>query len=211
MARAGGNHHGRHDRQAIEAIGQVDGIAGTHDDQIAEEDEADDAQRIGDGLEKGNDQLQLCRPGSRQPEIDRHQQTDRRLPEILPARRQAARVTLDHLLPIVVPTDAAETDGDDHHHPHIAIAEVAPQQRGNDDGDQDQRAAHGRRSRLDQVRLRTILTHRLADLLRGQPTDDARAGDEGNDQRGHRREHGAQRDVAEDVECAHVLSQPLRQ
>jgi hypothetical protein len=188
----GGDHHRRHDRQAIEAVGQVDGVAGADDDQIAQDDEADDPQRIGDGLEEGNDQLELCRPACAQAEVERHQQADRRLPEVLPACRQAPRIAIDHFLPVVVPADAAEAHGDDQYHPDVAIAEVAPQQRGDDDGDQDQGAAHGRRPRLDQVRLRTIVPHRLADLLRRQPADHARSGDKGNDQRGHRRKHRAQ-------------------
>jgi hypothetical protein len=70
----GGDHDRRHDRQAIEAVGQVDGVARANDDKIAQDDKADDPERIGDGLEEWNDQLELCRPACAQAEVERDQQ-----------------------------------------------------------------------------------------------------------------------------------------
>ena len=79
-----------------------------------------------------------------------------------------------------------------------------------DDRHQDQRAAHRRRAGLDEVRLRAVVAHRLADLHPRQPRDHPRADDERDDERGHRRQHRAQRDVAEHVERADVLARATR-
>ena len=180
MRESAGDHHRRHDGQTVEAVGQVDRVAGADDDEIGQRDEADDAQRIGNALEEGHDQLGLRRRSRREGEKERGADADHRLPEILPARRQALRIAIDHLAPVVVPADGAEAQGDDQHHPDVAVGQVAPQQRRDADGDQDQRAAHGRRAGLDQMGLRPVVAHRLADLLLGQPADDARTGDEGD-------------------------------
>jgi hypothetical protein len=59
------------------------------------------------------------------------------------------------------------------------------------------------------VRLRAVVAYRLPDLVRGELADHRRPGEERDDERGERREHGAQRDVAEDVERAHVLREIL--
>ncbi|KFB67656.1 MAG: hypothetical protein CAPSK01_003099 [Candidatus Accumulibacter vicinus] len=118
---------------------------------------------------------------------------------------------MHHFLPVVVPADATETNGHGQHHPHVTIAEVTPQQRGDDDGNQNQGSAHGRCAGFDQMRFRAIAPHRLADLLGGQPADQAWSGNEGNDQRGHCRQHRAQGDIPEHIESPHVLCQPLRQ
>src|SRR5208283_2875235 len=48
--------------------------------------------------------------------------------------------------------------------------------------------AHGGRAGLDQVRLRAVVADRLSDLVLGQLADHSRTDDEGDDQRGHRRQ-----------------------
>jgi hypothetical protein len=130
-------------------------------------------------------------------------------PEELPATGQAVRVTIDDLLPVVVPADDAVAQGDDQNGPHVFVGQVAPEQRRDADGDQDQHAAHGRRAGLDEVGLRAVVAHRLADLLGSQPADDGRAGGQRQQHGGHRGKHRAQRDVVEDVEKANVLGEPL--
>jgi len=79
---------------------------------------------------------------------------------------------------IQVPADAAEADGDQHHHPQEAVGQVAPQQRGDDDRHDDQRAAHRRRAGLGQVRLRAVIAHCLPDLHPRKPRDHPRPDDE---------------------------------
>jgi hypothetical protein len=61
------------------------------------------------------------------------------------------------------------------------------------------------------VRLRAVGTHRLTDLQGSQPADDPRAGGETDKQRRGRCQHGAQRQVREDVERPDVLRQPFEQ
>ena len=66
---------------------------------------------------------------------------------------------------------------------------------------EDQRAAHGRRAGLGQMRLRPVVAHHLADLVARQPRDHLRADDQRERERGDRREDRAERQVREDVEA----------
>ena len=183
----GRHHHGRHDRQTVETVGQIDCVRGANDDEVGQDHEADDPQWVSHCFEEGNDQFELSRQRCRHAQIDGDDDTDHRLPEIFPARGQAFRVAVDHLLPIVDPANGTEADGHDQHHPHVAVGEVGPQQRGDGDGDQNQHAAHGRRSGFGEMGLRPVSTHCLADFLGCQPADDAWPGNEGNHQGRHRR------------------------
>ena len=102
-------------------------------------------------------------------------ESEHRLPEILPARGQAARIA-DHQLQVVVAeTDHAEADRHAERDPDEAIAQIRPQQRADHDRDDDQRAAHGRRAGLRQMRSRPFIAHHLADLVARQPRDHRRA------------------------------------
>ncbi len=204
-----GDHDSRHDGEPVQAIGQVHRIAAADDDEIGQHDEADGAQRQRQILEERHDEFGLGRHRRRIEQVDGDAEADQRLPEIFLARRQAFRVAVHDLAPVIDPADDAEAQRRHQHHPDESVAEVCPQQRGDGDGDQDQRAAHGRRAGLDQMRLRTVVTHGLADLVLGQLANQARADDEGDDERRQRRQHCAQRDVVEDIECAYVLRQPL--
>src|SRR6185295_12489954 len=93
---------------------------------------------------------------------------------------------------------------------HQAVRQVAPQQRGEADRHQDQRAAHGRRAGLGEVRARALLAHRLADLVRGELADHVGAENQRHRERGEAGEHRAQRDVVEHVEQPEILGEPLR-
>src|SRR5699024_2600105 len=78
-------------------------------------------------------------------------------------------------------------------------------------GHQDQRAAHGRRTTLDQMRLRAIFTDVLADLVERQPAD--HPGSE-HKRKHHRREHaqnGAKGQKLENAEAAVELLQKIGQ
>ena len=135
-------------------------------------------------------------------------QAEDRLQQVLPARLHAVRVALDDLDPVVVPADRAERDHHRQHQPHVAVAQVAPQQHRGEHGEQDQRAAHGRRAGLGEVRLRAVLADRLAALERGQPADHRRAPPQRQRQRGQRAEDAAEGEVAEQPEQALQLLQP---
>ena len=54
------DHHRRHDREAVEPIGQIDRVAGPDDDEKRQRDESPDAQRIRHRLEEGDDQVGAC-------------------------------------------------------------------------------------------------------------------------------------------------------
>src|SRR3546814_3582246 len=61
------------------------------------------------------------------------------------------------------------------HHPDVTISQIAPQQAGKHYRDQDQCAAHGRRSRLAQVRLRAVAADRLSAAQRAEPPTDRKS------------------------------------
>ena len=156
------------------------------------------------------DQLVERRRALRQPaEVAGSGQAEHRLPEQLRLRRQALRILVHHLAVVVDPADGAEGERDEQHHPEETVRQVAPEQRGDADREQDQRAAHGRRSRLGEVRLRAVVAHCLADLVGGELADHVRPEDQGDRKRGQAGQHRAQRDVVEDVEQTHVSGEPL--
>ncbi len=230
--RAADHDHG-HDGQAIGAVGEVDRVAAAHDDQIAQHDEAGHAQRITDRFEERHDEVgsggqghahaalqprheqmpdlgvALTRHGESQVERGGH--ADERLPEVLVARAHAVGVAVDHLAVIVGPADGAETQRDQQHQPDEAVAQIHPQQGGHADGQQDEHPAHGGRAGLDEMRLRPVLTHGLADLHRGEFADDCRAREQADEQRGERAHHRTESDVVEHPKKAQIgreLHQP---
>jgi hypothetical protein len=142
-------------------------------------------------------------------QVDRGAKADDRLPEELGPGGKPLRVAVHDLAVVVHPADGAEGDGDQEHHPKQSVGEVAPQERGDADGDEDERPAHRGRACLGEVRARSVVAHRLPDLVRGELADEVRAENERHGERGEAGEHCAQREVVEDVEQPHVLRQPL--
>src|SRR5690554_1912935 len=84
-AQRAAHHHRRQNCQAIQPIGQVDGIAGANDDEIGQYHE-EDAQLELEVLEERYDQGGFQRGFRRQVQHHRRHQAEYRLPEILPAR-----------------------------------------------------------------------------------------------------------------------------
>ena len=200
------HQHGRHDRQAIEAIGEVHRVGGADDDEVGERDEAERAQRVRHELEEWDDQVVQGRNALREmSEIRGGRQSNDRLPEKLGLGRKPLWIALHHLAVVVDPADRAERERDQKHHPQQPVGQIPPQERGQADRHQDQRAAHRRRAGLGQMRARALLAHCLADLVRRQLADHVRPEDQRNRERREAGEHRAQRDVVEDVEYAHVL------
>ena len=193
----GADHHRRHDREPVEPVRQIDRIAGADDDAEGERDESPHAERIGHGLEERHDEvglgtqidveaaahpcgqqsqeLRVVRRGHRERKVDRGDQADQRLPEELGARRQALRIPVHDLAPVVGPADGTEAHGHEQDDPDEAVGEIAPEQRGDHDRNQDQCAPHRRRAGLDEVGLRAVIAHRLADFHARQPRDHSRA------------------------------------
>ncbi len=125
-AQTAADHHGRHDRQAVEAVGEVDRIARTNDDEIGENHETD-AQRDLDVLQQRQDQRRFNRRLRSHIKEDRRTEAEHRLPEILPAAWQPARVLLDHLAVVIDPPDGAEQQCHRQHYPHVAVGQVGPE------------------------------------------------------------------------------------
>ncbi|MNG94176.1 hypothetical protein D3C79_531790 [compost metagenome] len=204
------DHHRRHDRQAVEAVGEVDRVARTDNDEVGQYDEAD-AQRNGDILDERQDQRGFDAGRRGLVQEDGCSQAEHRLPEVLPAAWQATRVLFDHLAVVVDPADGTECQGNDQHHPHVAVGQVGPQQGADGDGGQDQRPTHGRGAGLGQVRLRAVVTHGLADLADLQGTDHPRPQPQRQGQRGQYTKNPAQGQVLEDREAFVELLQILGQ
>ena len=117
---------------------------------------------------------------------------------------------MHHFAVIIDPADDTKADGRDQTGPHVAVGEIAPEQCGHRHRRQNQRAAHGRRTGFDQMRLRAVIAYRLTDFHRCQLADHPRPDDERDTQCRHRREDGAQRDVLKHVERAIVFCEPLK-
>ena len=76
---------------------------------------------------------------------------------------------------VVGPADGTEAHGHEQDDPDEAVGEIAPEQSGDHDRNQDQCAPHRRRAGLDEVGLRAVIAHRLADFHARQPRDHSRA------------------------------------
>ena len=204
-----GHHHRGHDRQPVEAVSEVDRIAGADDDEISEDDKSHCTQRNANMFEERYDQLGLRGQMRGVGDKQRRSQPDQRLPEILGLGRQALGIAM-HNFPVVVhPAHRAKPEGSEQHHPDIMVGQIRPQQGGNGNGHQDQRAAHGRCARLDQMALRTVVAYCLADFHRSQLADHGRSDHERDGERSQRGQHCPQRDVVEHVERTHILRQIL--
>ena len=162
------------------------------------------------GLEQGP-QIGVGRRGHRESQVHGGHQSDGGLPEELLPRGHAFGIAVDDLAVIIHPADPAEAERHQQHHPDEAVGPVRPQQSADGDGNQDQHATHGGGAGLDQVGLGTVRTDGLADLHLGQLADHARAGDQPDQQGGGARQHGAQRDVFEHAQGAHIIGKQTGQ
>jgi len=99
----------RKNGQPIQAVGEINSITGSNDDQIGEYD-VKQAHGYGYILEKGNNQgcLNL---GSGIIKNNSRSQTNDRLPEIFPTGRQTSRIIVDQLFVIIDPAYEAKTKG----------------------------------------------------------------------------------------------------
>ncbi len=214
-AQAAADHHGRHDGQAVEPVGQVDRIRRAHDHAESEDDEPERAQRIGHVLEEGHDQVVQRGHGRCVPARGTRRQPGR--PPTARRTWRAPRAPSDCGAPPCgsrPPSRSRRTRRVTssttqrkrlERSPHSSVV--------NPIDEQDQRAAHGRRAGLGEVRLRTVVAHRLADLVGGELADHQRAEDQRDRERGEAGEHRAQRDVVEHVEqraCPSRASGPVR-
>ena len=100
---------------------------------------------------------------------------------------------MDDLNVVVGKTDGGESRGREHGNPDKRIAQVGPEQRGNQDGDGNQQAAHGGRAGLFLMSLRAFFADVLPDLKITQPLNHDRTDDQAGEKRSKTGEGGAKR------------------
>ena len=123
---------------------------------------------------------------------------------------------MDDLDVIIDKADGAEDQCGTHHQPDEEIGKIAPQQRGQQDGDTDEYATHGWGAGLLLVVLRTIFADVLADLKLAQLLNHERPDEQGNEHSGKAGESGAKRQIPEDAEGSEVgkkflIKEPVKQ
>ena len=77
------DHHRRHDRQAIQAIGQIYCVTGTNDNQAGQQNEGECRERKYQMLEEGHDQFSMRRQAGVLPQVRRHDHRNNGLPQHL--------------------------------------------------------------------------------------------------------------------------------
>ena len=115
------------------------------------------------------------------------------LPKQLGARRQAQAAPLDDLDVVVGKADGAEGQRGEDRDPDKGIGGVGPEHRGQQNGDDDEHAAHGGRAGLLQVRLRPVVADVLADLELAQLLDHPGTDEERDQQRRAARQRQCER------------------
>src|SRR3984957_20149483 len=123
------------------------------------------------------------------------------------ARRQAHTPFAHDFVVIVDETDRAESDGGADGQQDVSVAQIGPEQSGNDDRSDNQHAAHGGRSGFFLMSFGTFFANVLFYLQRAQPLDNPGAQQQRKQQRGDAGDSGAHGDVAENVERAEVRPQ----
>src|SRR5215470_18072865 len=115
--------------------------------------------------------------------------------------------TMRHLGVVVGETDGGVSARGEHRQPNETVAEVSPEQGGNNDRDHDQQAAHGRRACFFLVSFGSFFANELTDLEIAEPSNDERAYDERGEQRSKAGEGGAKSDVPKNAERCNVVLQ----
>ena len=131
-------------------------------------------------------------------------------------RGQAEIPPLDDLDVVIGKADGAEGQGGTHHQPDEGIGQVAPQQRGQQDGDTDEHATHGRGAGLFLMVLGTVLADVLADLKLAQLLNHERPDEQGDEHGGETGKSSAKRQIPEDAEGSEVgkkflIKEPVKQ
>ena len=187
------DHHHRHDRQAVEAVGEVHRVAGADDHEVGQRDEAEHAERIADVLEERHASGRPWAAGSGREAATaprrRTARSTRKLELSRNAERQVERgercrsaTARNTSRASACPPGPCAPPCASRRPSRSRRSRASRPARSRRSGcvqsnhssvetpmrDQDQHAAHGRRAALDQVRLHAVAAHRLADLQRGQ-------------------------------------------
>ena len=189
--------HDDHDRacsQAVKAVGEVDGVAHAHEQDVHEQ---DIEPRHFHSAEVRGEHAQIERVDER--DLDRGGDThhvdgnqaehrgDDELAHQLGLRGKAQAALLDHFLGVVDKAQAAREDGGNEQRERFRRG-MAHHERREDDRDEHDDAAHGGRALLHQVAFRAVGAHLLTDMARFEELDPRRHkhhGDRDGDHDGH--------------------------
>src|SRR6185312_3958161 len=117
---------------------------------------------------------------------------------------------------IVGKSDCRESASGKNRNPDKAVRQIGPKQCRHNDGDNDEQAAHGRRSRFFLVCFGALFANVLADLKFAQAINDQRADNEPGEKSGEAGEGRAEREIAENAEGRKIMEkfqvqQPVEQ
>jgi hypothetical protein len=229
--RSGGND-GAADGKSVETVGKVNSIGRADQDKHDPQNEGNECEqremrnRGGPvvpkqiGPQRFNERHRKVRGEHLEliegDERGGNQRASQALPEQLCPCREAEAAAIDHFDVVIGKANGAEGKRGENRDPDEGVRWIGPERGGQQDGDADQHAAHGGRAGFFQVRLRPIVTHKLADLELMKLLNDVRADEERNEQRGERGKHGAKGEVAEDPEWVKerkqlFVEQPVKQ
>src|SRR5277367_1795629 len=108
---------------------------------------------------------------------------------------------------IVGKTDRAKCQGGKNGNPDKRVAQIGPEQRGHQNRNGNQQTAHGRRTRLFLVSLRTFFADVLPNLKIAQPPNHDGPDDESREERGEAREGCAKSEIPENTEWRKIMEQ----
>ncbi len=190
-------------RQAIEAVGEVDGI-GRADNDGEGENNVKPAEIGPQGLEEGNTEVAVKVGVAVEDNSEEYGACQ--LVEQLAPGTQAPAVFLCYFLEVIIGADGAEPERNREDESDIAVGKVCPEQGGVDHGEDDQHAAHCRDTFLLQVGLRTVFPNHLAELQFFDVTDKGGGNQDKEKESGYSGTNGPERDVAEHIEpCKEVV------
>src|SRR5215212_414456 len=208
---ADGNHH-RDDREPVEAVGQIDRIAGADNHERAHQDEAH-AERYQQILEERQGHFACERRLA-----DAHKRVysdcgDEKFAKEPHPAREALGGGLGDFQKIIIEADGTEPQHDKQNGPDIEIEEIRPDERRYDDAGKDHQPAHCRRALLlHEMPLRAVGPDRLAPaLLELEQRDQSGSEHEDEKERGQHRRAGARGGVAKGVKTGDIVLQRLDQ
>ena len=167
-------------RQAVQAVGEVDGVAHAHEQDVHEQEvEPRDGDAAGDGHHRGEDaQVEGVDEGDGDRGLDAEHvdggqgegRGDGELPDELGLGGEPERALVGHLRAVVDEPEQPREHRGAQKQPDLGGG-GADEQRAGDDGHEHDDAAHGGRALLDQVALGPVCAHLLADVARPEEAD----------------------------------------
>ena len=199
------DQHYRHDGKAVQTVGEVHRVArpGQHKVNKGQEKPAHLPRQI---FEKRYIKGGFDRRGGARVKPDAGKERDEREQRVFVLGAQPLRVFENQLAVIVNPADHAETEHDEQRNPGVFHPQIRPEEHGDADAQDDERAAHGRRACFFQVGLRAVVAHVLPHLQAAQKGDHPPAKADGEQERGQRAEDDARGEVGEGVERAEPVA-----